>query len=282
MDLVHRTVDIGEVRLHCAEMGRGPLVLLLHGFPECWVAWRNQIPALAAAGFRVVAPDLRGYGKSDKPRGLDAYRIEVLARDVARLIEALGAERADVVGHDWGGAVAWSFAMWYPERLDRLGILDAPHPARFSRALKRPRQFLRSSYSLFFQLPWLPEALLRAGDFFLLRRLFRFDPERKGAYSEEDIEQIVASAREPGALTAMVNWYRAVVQRPTHTRWKPIERPVQVIWGGKDRYLMPELAEPDREWVPNARVTRIPEASHWVPADAPEKVNGLLIDFFRA
>jgi epoxide hydrolase 4 len=282
MDLVHRTVDIGEVRLHCAEMGRGPLVLLLHGFPECWVAWRNQIPALAAAGFRVVAPDLRGYGKSDKPRGLDAYRIEVLARDVARLIEALGVERAHVVGHDWGGAVAWSFAMWHPERLDRLGILDAPHPAQFSRALKRPRQFLRSSYSLFFQLPWLPEAVLRAGDFFLLRRLFRFDPERKGAYSEEDIEQIVAAAREPGALTAMVNWYRAVVQRPTHTRWKPIERPVQVIWGGKDRYLMPELAEPDREWVPDARVTRIPEASHWVPADAPEKVNGLLIDFFRA
>ena len=282
MDLVHRTVDIGEVRLHCAEMGRGPLVLLLHGFPECWVAWRNQIPALAAAGFRVVAPDLRGYGKSDKPPGLDAYRIEVLARDVARLIEALGTERAHVAGHDWGGAVAWSFAMWYPERLDRLAILDAPHPARFSRALKRPRQFLRSSYSLLFQLPWLPEALLRAGDFFLLRRLFRYDPERKGAYSEEDIEQIVGAAREPGALTAMLNWYRAVVQRPTHTRWKPIERPVQVIWGGKDRYLMPELAEPDREWVPGARVARIPEASHWVLADAPEKVNGLLIDFFRA
>src|SRR2546425_9161022 len=195
MEVLHRTVDIGEVRLHCAEMGQGPLVLLLHGFPECWVSWRNQMPALAAAGFRAVAPDLRGYGRSDKPRGLDAYRVEVLARDVARLVEALGAERARVVGHDWGGAVAWFFAMWHPERLERLSILNAPHPARYSRAMKRPRQFLRSSYILFFQLPWLPEAALRAGGFALLRRLFRRDPARPGAYSEEDIEEIVDCAR---------------------------------------------------------------------------------------
>src|SRR5712671_343363 len=135
MDVAHRMVDIGDVRLHCAEMGQGPLVLLLHGFPECWVSWRNQMPALAAAGFRAVAPDLRGYGKSDKPRGLDAYRIEVLARDVARLVEALGEKRAHVVGHDWGGAAAWHFAMWHPERLDRLAILNAPHPARLACAL---------------------------------------------------------------------------------------------------------------------------------------------------
>ena len=268
MDVAHRMVDIGDVRLHCAEMGQGPLVLLLHGFPECWVSWRNQMPALAAAGFRAVAPDLRGYGKSDKPRDLDAYRIEVLAADVARLVEALGADRAHVVGHDWGGAAAWFFAMW--------------HPARLSRALKRPRQILRGSHALFFQVPWLPEALLRAGDFFLLRRLFRYDPERPGAYTDEDIEQIVAAAREPGALTGMLAWYRAMLQRPTHTRWKPIERPVQVIWGEKDRYLIRDIAEPEREWVPDLRFAPIPEASHWVQADAPEKVNGLLIDFLRA
>ena len=269
--VVHRIVDIGEVRLHCAEMGQGPLVLLLHGFPECWVTWRNQMPALAAAGFRAVAPDLRGYGKSDKPPDLDAYRIEVLARDVARLVEALGAERAHVVGHDWGGAAAWFFAMWHPERLDRLGILNAPHPARLSQARTPSRS--RNPR---------PEALLRAGDFFLFRRLFRYDPERTGAYTDDDIEQIVAAAREPGALTGMLAWYRAMVQRPTHTRWKPIERPVQVIWGEKDRYLLREVAEPEREWVSDLRFAPIPEASHWVQADAPEKVNGLLIDFLRA
>jgi epoxide hydrolase 4 len=281
MDVLHRTVDIGEVRLHCAEMGQGPLVLLLHGFPECWVSWRNQMPALAAAGFRAVAPDLRGYGKSDKPSGLDAYRIEVLARDVARLVEALGAERAHVVGHDWGGAAAWFFAMWHPERLDRLAILNAPHPSRYSRARKLPRQWLRSSYILFFQIPWLPEALLRAGDFLVLRQLFRYDPERPGAYTAGDIDEIVAAAREPGALTGMLAWYRAMIQRPTHTRWKPISRPVQVVWGEKDRYLLRDIAEPGRDWVPDLRFSPIPEASHWVQADAPEKVNGLLIDFLR-
>jgi epoxide hydrolase 4 len=282
MDVLHRTVDIGEVRLHCAEMGQGPLVLLLHGFPECWVSWRNQLPALAAAGFRAVAPDLRGYGKSDKPPGLDAYRIEVLARDIARLVEALGAERAHVVGHDWGGAVAWFFAMWHPERLDRLAILNAPHPSRYSRARKLPRQWLRSSYILFFQLPWLPEALLRAGNSLALRQLFRYDPERPGAYTAADIDEIVAAAREPGALTGMLAWYRAMIQRPTHTRWKPISRPVQVVWGEKDRYLLRDIAEPGRDWVPDLRFAPIPEASHWVQADAPEKVNGLLIDFLRA
>jgi pimeloyl-ACP methyl ester carboxylesterase len=279
MEVAHRMVDIGEVRLHCAEVGQGPLVLLLHGFPECWVTWRSQIPALAEAGFRVVAPDLRGYGKSDKPRDLDAYRIEVLARDVARLVEALGEKRAHVVGHDWGGAVAWRFAMSHPERLDRLAILNAPHPARFARALRRPRQILRMSYTLVFQLPWLPEALLRAGDFFMLRRLFRYDPERPGAYTDDDIEQLVAAAREPGALTGMLAWYRAMVQRPTHTRWKPIECPVQVIWGEKDRYLLREFAEPERDWVPDLRFAPIPEASHWVQADAPDRVNALLLDF---
>ena len=281
MNTAHRMVDLPDVRLHCVEIGEGPLVLLLHGFPECWASWRNQLPALANAGFRAVAPDLRGYGTSDKPIGLDAYRVEVLARDVADLVEALGERRAHVVGHDWGGAVAWFFAMWHPERLDRLGILNAPHPARFSRSMKRPRQFLRSSYMLFFQVPVLPELLLRANDFLVLRRLFRYDPERPGAYTDEDIEQIVASAREPGALRGMLAWYRAMMQRPTHTRWKTIDKPVQVVWGEKDRYLGRELAEPPREWVPDVRFAAVPGASHWVQADAPETVNRLLIDFLR-
>jgi len=205
----------------------------------------------------------------------------VLARDVARLVEALGAGRAHVVGHDWGGAVAWFFAMWHPERLDRLSILNAPHPSLYSRAARRPRQILRAPHVLIFQIPWLPEALLRMRDFLLLRRLFRYDPRRRGAYSDEDIDQIVDAAREPGALTGMVAYYRAMVQRPTHTPWKPIPRPVQVIWGEKDRFLLRELAEPGRDWVPDLRFAPIPEASHWVQADAPEKVNQLLIDFHR-
>jgi len=276
----HRRVDLGNrVALHCAEEGSGPLVLLLHGFPECWVSWRHQIPALAQAGFRVVAPDLRGYGTSDKPRGLDAYRIDVLAEDVARLVVALGADRAAVVGHDWGGALTWYAAMWHPERVSRLAVLNCPHPSRMSRAMKTARQLRRSWYIFLFQLPWLPEALLRAGNYAGFRRIFRRDPSRRGAYSEEDIEAIVAAAAEPGALTSMIDWYRAMLRSRPHKRWQPIDKPVQIVWGEKDRFLGPELADPEPNWVRDARVLRLPGASHWVHADEPETVNAALLEF---
>src|SRR3954468_12951859 len=217
MDVTHRRVDLGNgISLHCAEAGRGPLVLLLHGFPEHWASWRYQVPALAAAGFRVVAPDLRGYGESDKPRGLDAYRVDVLAEDVARLVTALGAERAAVVGHDWGGALAWYAGMWHPEEVSRIAVLNCPHPSRMAQALRTARQRLRSWYMFFFQLPFLPEALLRANGFAALRWAFRADPLRKGAFAPEDLEGIVRAAAMPGALTAMVDWYRAMLRRRPH------------------------------------------------------------------
>jgi len=255
-------------------------VLLLHGFPEHWASWRYQIPALAGAGFRVVAPDLRGYGESDKPRGLDAYRIDVLAEDVARLVVALGAEQAAVVGHDWGGALAWYAAMWHPERVSRLAVLDCPHPSRMAQALRTARQWTRSWYAMLFQVPVVPEILLRAGDFALLRLLFRKDPARNGAYSDDDIDGIVRAAARPGSLTAMVDYYRASLRRRPHKKWLPIAQPVQIIWGERDRYLAPDLALADPKWVPDLRVLRIPGASHWVQADAPERVNEALIAFF--
>jgi pimeloyl-ACP methyl ester carboxylesterase len=278
----HRHVDLGNgIRLHCAEEGRGPLVLLLHGFPECWASWRYQMPALAAGGFRAVAPDLRGYGGSDKPRGLDAYRIDVLAEDVAHLVAALGEQRAAVVGHDWGGALTWYAAMWHPERVSRIAVLNCPHPSRMSRALRTARQWRRSFYMLLFQAPLLPEAALRAGDFAALRWMFRNDPRRPGAYTEADIAEIVAAAAQPGALTGMIDWYRAMLRRRPHTKWQPIDKPALVVWGEKDRFLLPELAEPDRSWVRDLRVVRLPDASHWVQADAPEEVNAALLRFLR-
>ena len=192
VQLTHYHADLGDVRLHYVEAGEGPLVLLLHGFPQFWYQWRHQIPALVEAGFRVVAPDMRGYNLSDKPPGVRAYRIELLARDVERLILACGERTASVVGHDWGAIVAWTVAMRLPGRVGKLAILNVPHPARFLDGLLSPGQLLRSSYMFFFQIPRLPEAVIRAGDFALLRFVLRRDPVRPGTFTTEDIERYIA------------------------------------------------------------------------------------------
>jgi pimeloyl-ACP methyl ester carboxylesterase len=272
----HLDLKAGDVRLHCAALGPpdGPLVLLLHGFPECWASWRYQLPALAAAGFRAVAPDLRGYGQSDKPRGVAAYRGELLANDVAELVVALGRDRAHLVGHDWGGQIAWLVAMWHPGRVRKLAILNVPHPQRMLQGLKTARQLRKSWYFFFFQLPFLPERFVSPER---MRNGFRHGPFRKGAYDDEDIEAMVAAV---GDRTPPINYYRAAARYPG-PRWKPVEAETLVIWGQRDKALGAELAEPDPRWVPRARVERIAEASHWVQADAPQRVNELLLSFLR-
>jgi pimeloyl-ACP methyl ester carboxylesterase len=283
--LAHHYADLGDVRLHYVEIGSGPLVVLLHGFPEFYYSWRWTWPALAAAGLRVVAPDLRGYNLSSKPRGVRRYRMAYLTRDVARLIRACGAERAAVVGHDWGGGVAWAFAMRYPALLTRLAILNAPHPVRFLRALRTPRQLRKSWYMFFFQLPWLPEASFRAQNYKLLRETLRDDPVRPDAFDAADVARYVEAIARPGALTAGINYYRALFRQApgaVQRQLRPIEAPTLVIWGERDRNLGRELAAPDPAWVPNARVERLPAASHWVQADAPDAVNRLLVEFLTA
>jgi pimeloyl-ACP methyl ester carboxylesterase len=280
--VTHRYADLAEVRLHYVEAGAGPLVVLLHGFPDHWYGWRNQIPALAAAGFRVVAPDLRGYNLSDKPRDLRAYRAEALAGDVAGLIRAAGAERARVVGHDWGAGVAWLFAMAHPVSLERLAVLNGPHPARLQRALmSSPAQLARSWYMLFFQIPWLPEVVFRARDHAIVRWSLTTEPTRAGAFTKDDLDRHADALAQPGALTGMINYYRAAARPSLMPRLARIDAPVLSIWGDSDPHLARELAVPGEKWVPNVRVERIPGASHWVQHDAPERVNDLLIGFFR-
>ncbi len=279
----HRYATVSGLRLHYVEAGRGPLVLLLHGFPEFWYAWRHQIPALASAGFRVLAPDLRGYNDSGKPPGVEAYRLDLLAGDVAGLIAHAGAVRAHVVGHDWGGVVAWWLAMHRPGVVDRLAILNAPHPAAFLRELRTPGQLLRSWYALFFQLPALPELLFRAGDHALLERILRRQPLRPGAFTEEDIRRYKEALSQPGALTAALNYYRAAFRhrREDSRAIRPVGAPTLLIWGERDRYLGVRLTEGLEGWVPGIRVERLPQASHWVQSDAPEQVNRLLVAFLR-
>jgi pimeloyl-ACP methyl ester carboxylesterase len=275
--------QLDEVRLHYVEAGEGPLVVLLHGFPEFWFGWRSQLDGLAAAGFRVVAPDMRGYNLSAKPEGVRAYDLDPLARDIRDLIRERGGQRACVAGHDWGGGVAWATAMNHPEAVARLAILNAPHPRRFLEEVRRPAQLARSWYFGAFQLPWLPERLLEAGGWRALRHGFEHDA-RPGAFTPADIERYVTAWSQPGAATAMLNYYRAALrQSPRHAaaRIRPVRAPTRVIWGERDRYLESALAEPSQADVPSLeRVIRLPDASHWVQHDEPERVTELLAEFF--
>ncbi len=273
---MHGYAQANGVRLHYVEQGSGPLVILLHGFPDFWYSWREQIPALAAAGYRVVAPDLRGYNESERPLGIEAYALDTLAADVAALITALGAERATVVGHDWGGLVAWHVAMHHPEVVSSLVIMNAPHPLAFRRELKRNwSQKRRSWYIGFFQLPWLPEAVLSVGNQWLLRRVLRHGGP---AHSDAELSAYVAAFAGHGAITAALNYYRALI-RLRSKRPVTIQCPTLLIWGMRDRFLLPVLAEGTEAWVPRLERHEEPRARHWVQHDAAGSVNARLVSF---
>jgi pimeloyl-ACP methyl ester carboxylesterase len=268
-----------DVRLHYVEAGDGPLIVLLHGFPEFWFGWRLQISPLAAAGFRVVAPDTRGYNLSSRPTGIAAYSAERLADDIRGLIRELGAESAFVVGHDWGGTIAWTMAMKCPEVVDRLAILDAAHPRSLQKGLSHPRQLTRSWYFFFFALPDVPERVVRRDRFRFFQRFLR---DARPPCTAEEIDRYVEAWSQPGAPTAMINYYRCSVRPPKGTKSviRPVSAPTLVIWGQDDRYLGHGVRTPDRAEVPNLdRVEELPDASHWVHHDAHERVTQLLIDF---
>ncbi|NMO93072.1 alpha/beta fold hydrolase [Actinomycetospora sp. TBRC 11914] len=272
--------ELGDQRLHYVEAGEGPLVLLLHGFPEFWYAWREQMAPLAAAGFRVVAPDMRGYNLSSRPPEVTAYGTELLAADIRDLVHERGAESATLVGHDWGGSVAWATAMVHPEVVDRLAILNAAHPRKLSQGLHHPAQLRRSWYFFFFDLPELPEAVVHANGWHFFRHFLRdADP----AFTADVADRYVAAWSRPGAATGMINYYRASVRTPPReadAAIRPIQAPTLVIWGDRDRYLGGELAEPEHDDVPHLdHVERIPDASHWVHHDAPDRVTRLLVEF---
>ena len=277
--MLERDIEVGDVTLHVREMGQGPLVIFLHGFPDCSYTWRHQLPALAAAGFHVVAPDLRGYGGSSRPKGIGSYSVRALAGDVAGLVTALGEEHADVVAHDWGGGAAWTFAMLHPEKLRRLAILNAPHPAAFVRRLRSLEQLRRSWYMFAFQVPLVPELALARNDFAAIRSAFRTASLRPGAFTDADIERHVDALRSPGTLTAALNYYRAAF-RSRGVRPRRIDHPVLVLWGDKDPYLVSELADPGSEWTQAARTLHVPDAGHWIQHDVPELVNDELVGFF--
>jgi pimeloyl-ACP methyl ester carboxylesterase len=278
-------VDGAPFHLHAETAGPedGPLVVLLHGFPEFWYGWRHQIGGLARSGFFVVAPDQRGYNLSGKPRGIRNYTLDKLAGDITGILDHYGRERAMISGHDWGAAVAWHLAIHHPERVERLAILNVPHPGAMNRALLQPLsgQFSRSWYALFFQLPGLPELLLRAHRFAAMRRMLRVSAAHPNTFTAEDLARYVEAWSQPGALTAMLNWYRAVLQGGTrYANQERVRVPTLILWGERDIALVSDLAEMSLAYCDDGRLVRFPEASHWVQHEAAERVTSRMAAFF--
>ncbi len=265
------------------QAGRGDrLVLLLHGFPECWYSWRYQLPVLAKHA-TVVAPDLRGYNETEKPRS--GYTLDVLTRDVDALIEALGYRQAVVVGHDWGGMLAWALAIAFPEQVERLAVLNIPHPALFSRAIGRNwRQTLRSWYIGLFQLPWLPERLLRWHDCLPIAQMIRGAAVDRSRFGMAELHFYRQAAARPDALTAMLNYYRGMRQGSCglfHGTGMRVRAPTHMIWAENDVALGKELTYGTERFVDDFRITYIPHCGHFVQQEQPEQVNRLLLDFLQ-
>jgi pimeloyl-ACP methyl ester carboxylesterase len=271
------TMRTGDgVSLHAIEAGPedGPLALLLHGFPDCWYGWSRQIPALVGMGYRVVALDQRGYNLSEKPRDVSAYGLDRLTADIVAVLHDLGRQKAVVVGHDWGGIVAWRLAMDYPQAVDRLIILNAPHPRAIAREMKKGGlQRLRSSYILFFQLPWLPEALLTMSPRATARFMFEDVGTQSSFLTDEDVEILAAAMAQPGAMTGALNWYRAAAHFPPARRTSDIQQPTLVLWGTADPALGIELTEGLGSWVPALRLRYFPGVGHWVHLEAAAAVS---------
>jgi pimeloyl-ACP methyl ester carboxylesterase len=286
----HGDAQIGGVRLHYVQRGSGGrLVILLHGFPECWYSWRHQLTALGER-YTVVAPDMRGYNLSDKPEGVANYKINLLVDDVLGLVHHFGREQAAIVGHDWGAGIAWAVAQRYPEYVWKLVTMQVP-PAAVWRANWTLRQALRSWYMLFFQIPRLPEWLMSRKNYAALEETFKKTVARPGAFTDTDIAVYKRAFSEPGALTAAINYYRANVFRmflkwrskPEELRDERIRVPTLFIYGEKDHAVVPATVRNVSAYVDAPyREVRIPDSAHWVQNEAPEEVNAALASFLAA
>ena len=272
-------VDTNGISLHTRQAGPedGPLVVLLHGFPEFWYGWHRQIKPLADAGYRVIVPDQRGYNRSDKPDGVDSYHIETLAADVVGLLDAADRETAAVAGHDWGAAVAWWLALSYPERIESLTAVNVPHPTVMETTLRNSLSQLRKSWYMFaFQLPALPEAISTANNCRVLRRGLT-NSSRPGTFSATDLERYRAAWQQPDALTAMINWYRAMGRyRPQPPR-QQVSVPTLVMWGRQDEFLASTMADESLDYCDDAELVSFPSATHWVLHEEPEETADALL-----
>jgi len=280
----HREIITNGIRMHYVTQGEGPLIVLLHGFPEFWYSWRHQIPFLAKHGYTVVVPDLRGYNESEKPH--TGYDIATLLQDIAGLIKGLGQQKAILVGHDWGGALAWVFAMRYPYMTAQLIILNAPHPWALRREFRTFKQLRKSWYIFFFQIPWLPDVILRRNRAKIISQMLLATAVQKSAFPPDVLEQYREAMSKPGAITAAINYYRATFRgtfrRQSRSTSQPntrISTPTLLIWGEQDVALGIDLTVDLEQWVPNIHIQRLPDSGHWVQQEKPDTVNTLILEF---
>jgi pimeloyl-ACP methyl ester carboxylesterase len=273
----------GEIALHAVAAGPkdGLVVLLLHGFPEFWYGWNKQIEPLAAAGFRVIVPDQRGYNLSSKPPGVASYALPELVSDVIAIVNQLGQEKVFLAGHDWGGAVAWSAALLHPQRIAKLAVLNCPHPSDMLKFLNtRIRQALRSWYIFFFQVPWLPETLFSVFNYQLVvGALLR--SSRAGTFPSEDLAQYRAAWSQAGARSGMIHWYRALFRQRRKIADRTVRVPTRILWGDRDAFLLPEMAQESLRYCADAELYTFANASHWLQHEEPALVSQHLIDFFH-
>jgi epoxide hydrolase 4 len=284
--LEFRVFHINGIALHVVLAGpaSGKPLIFLHGFPEFWFAWRHQIDHFVSSGYRVILPDQRGYNLSDKPAGVASYYIDLLAKDVVGVLDSVADSKAFVVGHDWGAAVAWYLAARYSERISRTAMLSVPHPRVFMKNLiMNPAQLGRSWYIFFFQLPWFPECILRRRDWALLVRVLR-DTSPPGVLSDPDLEQYKESWDKKGALTAMLNWYRAALSRPSKLALDPeasrVKVPALLIWGKNDQFAGEAMARESLRYCDDGHLEMFEAATHWVQHEESAHVNTLLSQFF--
>ncbi len=259
-----------------------PLIILLHGFPECWLTWEAQIQPLVDAGYRVMAPDQRGYSLTNKPKSIIDYRIDLLASDVDAIRIYAGAEKIHLVGHDWGGAVAWWYGMHYGQHLQSLTVLNVPHPLAFKKTLlSNKKQLVKSWYMFFFQIPKLPELLLALRSFKMLKRGL-IKSSNNNSFTPQIIDNLQIAWSQKGAITGMLNWYRAALRHQVRATSKRVCCPVRILWGENDIALTKEMAQLSTRYCDSVDITYYPDASHWLTHDKPVQVSQEIIRFCDA
>ena len=282
MDLRENYIQTNGVRLHVMESGQadGPMVLFLHGFPEFWYAWRKQLPFFAQKDFFAVAPDQRGYNLSDKPEGIASYGINELAKDIAGLIDAYGRKQVYLVGHDWGASVAWWVAIRYPELIKKLVILNVPHPKVMARnVFKNTEQMKRSWYIFFFQIPGAVEKLAAETDYEWVLEMIKTSAN-SGAFTPAELEEYRKAFKKPGAFTAMVNWYRAMIQTEQEAPADfDVSMPMLLMWGEEDISMLSQMADESMAYCKQGKLIKMPGVSHWIQHEQAEKVNSLIEEF---